>query len=1011
MTTSSSSEAPPPFPPPRARLNTTDTAATLPAGNLSPRRRQSCSSKSSSRAAPRDRSGPRIVARGRTSTSSSRNSTSSSSLLDDGDDGGDDDIMDNVTTTTKQQTKRRWMAAAADHHDRRLITTSRVKEVTTPHYPDEHRDREPEEGNRIDDHDDDNNTQPTQQQQQLIRNDVLLQPLPTGLRLPPQSRRDESLSRGVVCHDEAIEMQQRRQQRRNFNAPPPPPPPPLMDDDVDYDDDDDDITMPSLNDNETDEETFSSTNHNTLEKANIVAVADEGRGEGDRDRDCCLDAVAVSDFEVKKKHSMYHDSTEGKKRHSLLLGRVLRSTIRSPLLEETTNNDDNHDDDDDDDEKVDDDEVVDDLINWQSDTGDQHHHAAHDDMSRSDVSSLTEAVSVSVVNEKKSRLWNPFASSPIVEHNDAPTTIVTTTPCCVGTPPRHPSRTSSRSPTPVVTNNNNPVLAIATALLRSLSPSNSSRGVGGIGGGGGVGSSSGGSYSSRGGGSTNGSGGGGRGGGSSTVTRGGGREYDVLTSASSFPPTTPGGKTSSGSHSSSLERAINATSIQNTDRSLETRLYENGSKRNLFDNILGRVRTTSGDIVVGSRQHRALKSEQLSLPLEGRGMATAIYVSPLGRAIDQERITTSPGGSPQRIGSIVAGGSPSKETRQYQTVVAVPRHRRVQSGIPGSGSISMKIPPPMPLHQRSGTQGNIRTPSSRTSTVGVDLMDVACDAEPVDPFSGLIGMHHSIVACEDNEASHLFGIPTLSKSTSSGTFLSDDGTPRSLHSSSQDGSSGQSPVVRPSSSGEFDPLLEGQQQHTIKEEWNSPARHYKDDPLLANSRYRYPSWTGPKQSPKKKTLHKPPLTHRTSSSGSECMLGKITQLEVGKLPAAVSELTLIGEEFVESTTMNNFNLDDRQSTASFLDEVVIATNTTSLTTHDTTTSTIRGENNNDGGDNKIDYDDNSSVQSFSDEFRRHNKGIKQEVKLIVNPFVTKGRKLLRRTSDNAALKRSDGCLT
>jgi hypothetical protein len=71
-------------------------------------------------------------------------------------------------------------------------------------------------------------------------------------------------------------------------------------------------------------------------------------------------------------------------------------------------------------------------------------------------------------------------------------------------------------------------------------------------------------------------------------------------------------------------------------------------------------------------------------------------------------------------------------------------------------------------------------------------------------------------------------------------------------------------------------------------------------------------------------------------------------------------------------------------------------------------STTRGENNNDGGE---DIDDDSSVESFSEEFRRHNKGIKQEVKLIVNPLVTKGRKLLMRSNDNAALKRSDGCLT
>jgi hypothetical protein len=958
---------------------------------------------------PQDRS-PRIVVRSSTTATVVATGTTVAAT------GGDDNIrkisMDDEDTITKQQTKRRWMAAAADH-DREIKMMSTLKEI--PHEQQvvvgssSHHNTGGGVGDSV--------LFPTQQ---IRSRNNILQPL-------PQSQQE-------YVH---VEQQQQQQQQCSFHAPLPPPPR------------DDDVSMGSQpNDNVSFNDDI--TMLSSLNNDNGAVVQAEAEGEGGRDSNA---VVAVSsDFDVKKKHSIVdHDSTEEVKKKQSLLKRVLRSTIRSPLIEEeTTNNNNNDDNYETNDKLVNDDKgvVVDDVMNWQNITtsGDHrhnhHHHAAtdHDDMSRSDVSSLTEAISVTIENNRKSRLWNPFAtssSSPIIvseqQHHDAtPTTIVTTTSCGVGTPPRHPSRTSSRSPTPVVTNNNNPMLVMATALLRSLSPSNSSRGVGG----GGGSSSSGGSYSSgRGGGcSTNGSGGGsgGRGGGSSTVntTRGGDREYDILTSASSFP-STPGGKISScgGSHSSSLERAMNATSIQNTDRSLETRLYENGSKRNLFDNILGRVRTTSGDIVVGgsSRQHhhRTSKSEQLCLPLEGRGMSTtAIYVSPLGRAIDQERITTSPGGSPQRIGSI-AEKSPSRETRQYQTVVAVPRHRRVQSGITGSGSISMKIPPPMPLHQRSRTQGN-----TRLSSVGVDLMDVACDSEPVDPFSGLIGMHHSIVACEDNEASHIFGIPTLSKSTSSGTFLSDDdGTPRSLHSSSQDGSSGQSPLVKPSSSGEFDPLLDGQQQqHTTKEEWllnnvggsNSPARHYKDDPLLANSRYRYPSWTGTKQSPKKKSLHKLPLTHRTSSGGgSECMLGKITQLEVGKLPAAVSELTLIGEEFYgESSMTNNTNIDGRRHCAtSFSDEVVIAPTTTPFTTHNTTTTTTsatttRGERNNERGENSTDYDDNSSdVQSFSDEFRRHNKGIKQEVKLIVNPFVTKGRKLLRRSSDNAALKRSDGCLT
>jgi hypothetical protein len=131
------------------------------------------------------------------------------------------------------------------------------------------------------------------------------------------------------------------------------------------------------------------------------------------------------------------------------------------------------------------------------------------------------------------------------------------------------------------------------------------------------------------------------------------------------------------------------------------------------------------------------------------------------------------------------------------------------------------------------------------------------------------------------------------------------------------------------------------------------------------------------------------------------MLGEMAQLEVGKLSSAVSEHVLRGEEFSESSTNN---LDGPHSTYP-LDEVIM-TPAAPLATHNNTT---QGEKNNVGGDSI--NDDNDSSVSFIDEFRRHNKGIKQEVKFVVNPLFTKVRKLLKRTSNNATLKRSDGCLT
>lgn len=73
------------------------------------------------------------------------------------------------------------------------------------------------------------------------------------------------------------------------------------------------------------------------------------------------------------------------------------------------------------------------------------------------------------------------------------------------------------------------------------------------------------------------------------------------------------------------------------------------------------------------------------------------------------------------------------------------------------------------------------------------------------------------------------------------------------------------------------------------------------------------------------------------------------------------------------------------------------------TTH---TGSSPREKTNEGGD-----DDGSSSRCFSEEFRRHNRGIVREVKLVLNPVVSAWRKLLRRKSGSPALKRADGCLS
>jgi hypothetical protein len=126
------------------------------------------------------------------------------------------------------------------------------------------------------------------------------------------------------------------------------------------------------------------------------------------------------------------------------------------------------------------------------------------------------------------------------------------------------------------------------------------------------------------------------------------------------------------------------------------------------------------------------------------------------------------------------------------------------------------------------------------------------------------------------------------------------------------------------------------------------------------------------------------------------MLEKIAQLEVSEMSAVGSDLTVLGL----SRNPSSLSLGSGHSSNAVDNAFLAPTTTTPLT------PTTSQEKINAGGD-----DDKSSTPSFSEEFRHHNKGLKQEIKLIINPLITKGRKLLRRTSDNAALKRSDGCLT
>ena len=457
-------------------------------------------------------------------------------------------------------------------------------------------------------------------------------------------------------------------------------------------------------------------------------------------------------------------------------------------------------------------------------------------------------------------------------------------------------------------------------------------------------------------------------------------------------------------------------------------------------------------------------------------MMPTLYVSPLGRAIDRERTmipSSTPGGGGGGEGG--GGGGGGGATHHHHRRGSPPGHRRVRSTAgPPPGCAPAPPPSASSRHRRSSTLGDsvatttttTTLPPSSTTTGGTpprppggwdDLIDVSHD-EPVDPFSGLVGMPPSIVACKSDLGvgmngigggglSRLFGPSAMISSL--GSFENCDDSRRqssSMHSSGLYG--GPSATERPSGVEVFDPLLvdgdtvESSSSSAQSRSMNgaavaagpfatTPPRHYRDDPLLAKSRYRN-LWIEPGQSHQQRpssssssstaaarsvqSLPRPPQRASTwgatavgSWIGGECMLGKIAQLEVSKMPVVINEASLMGmprnpssvslvldEGFGQPRSGHGSNDFARPATA--VEKMLVAPTTP-------TGSSLREKTNDGGGD------DDSSSLSFSEEFRLQNKGLVREVKFMLNPVIMAGQKLLRRKSESAALKRADGCLT
>ena len=254
-----------------------------------------------------------------------------------------------------------------------------------------------------------------------------------------------------------------------------------------------------------------------------------------------------------------------------------------------------------------------------------------------------------------------------------------------------------------------------------------------------------------------------------------------------------------------------------------------------------------------------------------------------------------------------------------------------------------------------------------------------------------------------------------------------------------------------------------------------PPRHYKDDPLLSKSKYRHPLLISgqlqQQQQQQQSNNHRPSTVekktkkkkHQRSSSlgasitnsnlGNACMFGTIAQLEAhgthptesmvittasmsrnvscasldwdGSITSLTDQNSVVGHGNVVAATTGLSQLhatlrsdgaeEEGASTSSFL--LCTPNSVQDLTVVNIVPPTNLVDNKDECNTNTVNDDDdgeNSSYGSFSEEYHRpeqKHKGVVREVKHIMKPMVKVGRKLLGRGSDDASMKRADGCLT
>ena len=476
----------------------------------------------------------------------------------------------------------------------------------------------------------------------------------------------------------------------------------------------------------------------------------------------------------------------------------------------------------------------------------------------------------------------------------------------------------------------------------------------------------------------------------------------------------------------SLDRHSTTHTLETIDQSLEQHLYESGSKKSFGSSSIRNM-----------KQQQTQHMKRLSLPLEGVGGRQGFaanndhaklglgFSSPLDEAIAIEKSLSSRGGIANsnshsryhshhhhRSNSNGSGGSKGKgsTSRDIQNSWLVPRerHQHHQSSYsPGT----------------LGTQPLTESSTTQTPQPGEDLIDVSCD-EPIDPFSGLIGMPRSI-GCESSVISG----DDDTVSTGGGIW---NNVFNATLSRPPIGKTRSKSETVPAVSDAFDPLhleeiVETEVLTTTSIHSTSisssplrpsfmPPRHHKDDPLLAKSRYRHSLIsTGQSKTPPTSKKSKS-MRHRRSSSagsgaaaaaarpslGNSCMFGSIAQLEAQNV-----------KPLVISTTPMNMTRNISCTSLETLDQLSIGVEARGSSLERTPNSDQRelADVTPKEDDNNDDDDDNSSYGSFGEEYNRAVQPLKAEFKHIVKPVANIGRKLFRRGNDDAAMKRADGCLT